>query len=98
MRFIGIALIAVVVACGDGRQVVGGDCDVDSDCPSNICWDFHAYDSLCGGKVCSAKCETDQACVDMAEDAGASSPDRAQCGDDQRCDLVGTGLGSFVCA
>lgn len=81
MRFIGIVLTAIVVACSDGRPQVGGDCEVDS-----------------GGKVCSAMCETDQACVDMAKDAGASSPDRAQCGDDRRCDLVGTGLGSFVCA
>lgn len=98
MRLIGIVLALAALACGEGQPRVGDTCNVDGDCPSNICWDFHDYDSLCGGKVCSATCKTDQDCIDMARNAGASSPDRAQCATDERCDLVGTGLGSFVCA
>jgi len=92
-------LLVVLIGCGGGESpTVGGDCEVDGDCASGVCWDFHDHDSLCDGKVCSAACTTDDECVALAENAGAFDPMAAACGPDQLCDLVGTGLGSFACA
>jgi hypothetical protein len=97
MRLIGL-LALIVTACSDASPRVGDRCEVDSDCATNVCWDFADHDPLCGGKVCSATCSTDDDCISRARDAGAALPERARCGDDRQCDLVGTGLGSFVCA
>jgi hypothetical protein len=83
-----------------GSPVGSGGCTSDTDCASNVCWDFAEYDPLCGGTVCSVSCTTDAECVDAARTAGATSPDGAACGSDGRCDLVSTGLpgAAFVCA
>jgi hypothetical protein len=81
-----------------GTIPVGGDCTDDAECQSGVCWDFADYDPLCFGAVCSGECRTDDDCIQLATDAGAQSPEGAHCGDDGRCDLVGTGLGTFACA
>lgn len=83
---------------GGGNSPVGSECMVDDDCVTMVCWDFNDYDSYCGGTVCSDTCETDADCVALAEAASAMQPEDAQCGMDGRCDLVGTGVGSFTCA
>jgi hypothetical protein len=76
---------------------VGMECRADGDCESGVCWDFADYDRACYGTICSGECESDDDCIALATDAGAPSPELATCGDDGRCDLVGTGLGAFVC-
>lgn len=99
MRWVSL-VVTLVTACGGGSggPPVGDDCEVDSDCVSNVCWDFSDYDPFCQGKVCSASCTIDDDCIEMATNAGAASPEEAQCGADQLCDFVGTGLGLFACA
>ena len=72
-------------------------CTSDAECASNVCWDFSDYDPYCGGTICSEMCATTADCVAAATAARASSPDRATCGSDNRCDFVGTGLGPFYC-
>jgi hypothetical protein len=95
--------ITLLLACEHGKgggtgALVGGDCEVDSDCPTRLCWDFEEHDSLCSGKICSIECETSDDCIEAAAAAGSMSSSNAFCGSDGQCDLVGTGLGSFVCA
>jgi hypothetical protein len=91
-------------ACGGEQGLcleglpTGAECRMDAQCLSGVCWDFNAYDECCGGTVCSGTCETDRDCLGLAQAAGAPNPEGASCGVDGRCDLVGTGLGSFVCA
>jgi hypothetical protein len=77
---------------------VGVDCAIDTDCSSNVCWNFHDYDPWCGGAVCSELCTTDQQCVNVFIAAGAPNPSGAFCGFDGRCDPMGTGMGAFFCA
>jgi hypothetical protein len=93
-------IAALLFGCGGGKGggPVGGDCTVDDDCPTGLCWDFSEHDPLCGGRVCSIECTTDDHCIDAATAAGAEQPEQANCGSDSQCDLVGTGLGSFQCA
>jgi hypothetical protein len=81
-----------------GGTLVGESCEKNSDCGSGSCWDFAAHDSECNGKVCSDRCQTNDDCVQIATKAGAAFPAGATCGADKLCELVGTGLGSFVCA
>jgi hypothetical protein len=77
---------------------LGATCREDGDCRSRICWDYSKYDQLCGGKVCSMACATDEECRQAATQAGADTAAGATCGSDKRCDLVGSGLGRFTCA
>lgn len=98
-----IALIFLLVACEHGKGggpgvVVGGDCEVDADCPTRLCWDFMEHDQFCNGTICSIACTTTDECVDAAEAAGSTNPEGAFCGSDGECDLVSTGLGAFACA
>jgi hypothetical protein len=79
-------------------SIGSSDCERDNQCETGVCWDFHDYDSLCGGSVCSLECGTDFDCQAAADEAGGSDPAAARCGEDGKCDLVGTGLGSFVCS
>ncbi|MBW2461846.1 MAG: hypothetical protein JRH11_09375 [Deltaproteobacteria bacterium] len=72
-------------------------CTTDDQCVEGVCWDFHDYDSLCGGTVCSTTCTVQADCQTAASDAGAGSPVDASCGSDGRCNFMGTGLGSFFC-
>ncbi len=81
-----------------GDAPIGADCTDDADCESGVCWDYEDYDPFCFGAVCSSECEEHEDCVEVASDAGSPYPENAQCGDDGRCDLVGTGLGAFACA
>ena len=81
-----------------GESPIGAECTDDADCSSGVCWDFSDYDPFCFGAICSSECEEDEDCVDVATDAGSIAPENAYCGEDGRCDLVGTGLGAFACA
>jgi hypothetical protein len=60
-----------------------------------VCWDFNDYDPFCFGAVCSVTCQGDDDCV-LAFDK-APNPGNAMCGNDKRCDPVGTGVGAFAC-
>ncbi len=82
---------------GEALAGFGEDCTEDADCESGICWDYGERDASCGGKVCSVLCTTSKACEGLAASAGAASAAGAECGVDDQCDLVGTGLGAFVC-
>lgn len=76
-----------------------GGCSSDAECEGGACWDFSDYDSFCFGTVCSVPCSTDAECRDAAAGAGASSPDRATCEDDGKCNLMSAGLGGpYACA
>ena len=77
---------------------IGMECTDNNECASGVCWDFANYDPWCGGAVCSDRCETTEACIDLAFFAGAGSPDGARCGEDGLCDFVGASLGAFWCA
>lgn len=79
------------VETGDGSGL-GDACDQDRDCATFLCWDFKAHDPMCGGKYCSAPCSSDQECIDLADAAGAPTPNDAFCGTDDQCNLVTTGL------
>jgi hypothetical protein len=83
---------------GSGTLDLFDECRDDSQCQSGVCWDFHDYDALCFGAVCSVTCKEDQDCIDAYTDAGAPFPQGTFCGDDGRCDPVGAGVGSFACA
>jgi hypothetical protein len=91
-------------ACGGETTIcmpagaTGDECESDSDCASGICWNFSDYDPCCFGTACSDVCRTDADCIALAQEAGAAMPEDATCGADNRCDLVGTGLGSWACA
>ncbi len=63
-----------------------------------MCWDFMEHDSFCSGKICTIECTTTDECVEAAEVAGSTQADSAFCGSDGQCNLVTTGLGSFVCS
>ena len=76
-----------------------GGCTADDQCEKSVCWDFSDYDRFCGGSVCSAFCVDDADCQAEAASAGAPSPSGATCGSDNRCNLMGAGLGGpYFCA
>ncbi len=77
---------------------VGAACSEDVQCATGVCWDFADYDPYCFGAVCSDTCQTTAECVTIFTNAGASSPQSATCGPDNRCDPVSTGIGAFACA
>ena len=106
-RALGLPALLLTLSCGgaDAGPTDGGPglrtgtsgCTADDQCAGGVCWDFALYDPFCGGTVCSETCATDADCRAAASAAGAASPERATCGSDLKCDLVGTGLGIFFC-
>lgn len=81
-----------------GGLGIGETCEDDDECASGVCWDFSDYDKMCGGAVCSTTCKNTDECIEAFEEAGAPTPKGSTCGEDGRCDPVGTGFGDFVCA
>lgn len=83
---------------GTGVLETGAKCIEDGDCASGVCWDFNDYDELCFGAACSVQCMDDADCTEAFEEAGAPAPGKSFCGKDNRCWVIGTGLGGFACA
>lgn len=91
------AATLTTAGASDQAPLLGGTCEVDSDCASGHCWDFNDYDPYCYGTVCTVECTSDADCIEAVSNTDAYLPERAQCGDDGLCDVVSTGLGRFVC-
>ena len=87
---------------GPGRGEQGCPCAESSECANGACLLISEVDpgGLCQGGICSASCEVDGTCQQLARELGAPTPEAATCFDDDwgllRCDLWAAGLGQIV--